>query len=410
MVGLAPDFPKMRFRKKIGHQSRNFSLNAEMYRLFFAVNENKTIAQVAAEIDMDLASMRKWLGRLKQLGLVEPMDNREILLDANYIKLVKLNLGYIYGKSINGKVNRAIDKMGYSPAEIPAAQAAKLLQLVSSGLPEAAIEASFQKFMLHLSAYKAKIQQARLDTDRKTALAQQARKKRPPLSTGSRGKIKHLLDAIIAKRSKGDRALASIIRAKFAFQGVDPDAYGFDTPDDPLLLKKLTILAQRSGIQVDNQPPHGAHSHLARPTSYGRIRHIIDAIIDQRSQGDPALAKVIKANLNLRGINPDDYPPNAPDNPQVLSRFKALAKDLGVYLNKIDAFPGTKLPSRGKIKELINSIIQQRARGNPAVAKSLKAKFIRKGINPDIYAHNTPDDPVVLEKVENLAIMLGVIN
>jgi hypothetical protein len=37
----------------------------------------------------------------------------------------------------------------------------------------------------------------------------------------------------------------------------------------------------------------------------------------------------------------------------------------------------------GKIKEMIDTIIQERAKGNPAIAEMTKAKFILKGVNPN---------------------------
>ena len=46
----------------------------------------------------------------------------------------------------------------------------------------------------------------------------------------------------------------------------------------------------------------------------------------------------------------------------------------------------------GKIKKMIDGIIQQRAKGNPAVVSSTKIKFIMKGIYPDKF----DQDPVTL--------------
>ena len=56
----------------------------------------------------------------------------------------------------------------------------------------------------------------------------------------------------------------------------------------------------------------------------------------------------------------------------------------------------------GKIKHMIDSIIQRRAKGNPAVASSTRIKLIMKGINPDKYTFNSDDDPVIIEKLEKL--------
>jgi len=46
----------------------------------------------------------------------------------------------------------------------------------------------------------------------------------------------------------------------------------------------------------------------------------------------------------------------------------------------------------GKIKKMIDAIIEQRSKGNPAVVSSTKIKFIMKGIYPDKF----DQDPVTL--------------
>ena len=62
----------------------------------------------------------------------------------------------------------------------------------------------------------------------------------------------------------------------------------------------------------------------------------------------------------------------------------------------------------GRIKQLIDSIILKRAKGNQAIAQAVKAKFVLKGINPDIYSAGSADDPAVIKKLEILAKELGV--
>ncbi|MDM8535934.1 hypothetical protein QUF70_04200 [Desulfobacterales bacterium HSG17] len=62
----------------------------------------------------------------------------------------------------------------------------------------------------------------------------------------------------------------------------------------------------------------------------------------------------------------------------------------------------------GKIKEMIDSILSTRSKGNPVVAKALETKFILKGINPNEYSSASEDDPDVIQKLENLAKQLGV--
>jgi len=56
----------------------------------------------------------------------------------------------------------------------------------------------------------------------------------------------------------------------------------------------------------------------------------------------------------------------------------------------------------GKIKQLIDFIISQRAKDNPMLERVIKTKLILKGINPIKYTQMSDDDPVILAKLEKM--------
>ncbi|NCC77579.1 MAG: hypothetical protein EOM08_14240 [Clostridia bacterium] len=56
----------------------------------------------------------------------------------------------------------------------------------------------------------------------------------------------------------------------------------------------------------------------------------------------------------------------------------------------------------GKIRQIMETIIQERSMGNPAIAEMTKAKFILKGIRLEHYDDQTEDDPAVIEKLLQL--------
>ncbi len=64
----------------------------------------------------------------------------------------------------------------------------------------------------------------------------------------------------------------------------------------------------------------------------GKIDHAITMIIQRKAKGNPTLMSVTKTKLILKGINPDKFGPNSPDDPAVLQKLKALAQELGVAL------------------------------------------------------------------------------
>lgn len=61
----------------------------------------------------------------------------------------------------------------------------------------------------------------------------------------------------------------------------------------------------------------------------------------------------------------------------------------------------------GKINEMIETIIQERSKGNPAIAEMTKAKFILKGINPNKFDEFSADDPLIIEKLLTIAKQLN---
>ena len=62
----------------------------------------------------------------------------------------------------------------------------------------------------------------------------------------------------------------------------------------------------------------------------------------------------------------------------------------------------------GKIREMINEIIQERSKGNPAIREMTIAKLILKGLNPNKFDSYSVDDPEIIEKLFNIAKQLNV--
>lgn len=62
----------------------------------------------------------------------------------------------------------------------------------------------------------------------------------------------------------------------------------------------------------------------------------------------------------------------------------------------------------GTIKKMIDSIIQQKAKGDPVITKTTRVKFVLKGIDPDKYTATSDDDPAVIAKLKQIAAELSV--
>lgn len=62
----------------------------------------------------------------------------------------------------------------------------------------------------------------------------------------------------------------------------------------------------------------------------------------------------------------------------------------------------------GKINDMINEIIRQRSKGNPAIKEMTIAKLILKGINPNKFHEDSPDDPIIIEKLASISKELKI--
>ena len=62
----------------------------------------------------------------------------------------------------------------------------------------------------------------------------------------------------------------------------------------------------------------------------------------------------------------------------------------------------------GKIKQIIDNIIEERSKGNPAIREMTIAKLILKGLNPNKFDENSSDDAVIIEKLLSIAKQLNV--
>lgn len=64
----------------------------------------------------------------------------------------------------------------------------------------------------------------------------------------------------------------------------------------------------------------------------------------------------------------------------------------------------------GKIRQMIDTIIQQRANGNPMMERIVKAKLILKGINPAKFTLQSNDDSAILAKLEEFSHDLQIVS
>ena len=64
----------------------------------------------------------------------------------------------------------------------------------------------------------------------------------------------------------------------------------------------------------------------------GQIKQMVDAILEQRSRGNPTLLATTRTKLILKGLNPDRFTNASPDDAVVIAKVRAIAAELAVYV------------------------------------------------------------------------------
>ncbi len=58
------------------------------------------------------------------------------------------------------------------------------------------------------------------------------------------GKIKQMIDTIIAQRAKDNPMLTGVVKTKLMLKGIDPNKFTAQSADDPAIIAKLEIVAR----------------------------------------------------------------------------------------------------------------------------------------------------------------------
>ena len=64
------------------------------------------------------------------------------------------------------------------------------------------------------------------------------------------GRIKFLIDTIVAKRAKGNPIIVSTTLTKLALKGIDPSSFTSTSVDDEEIIHKLNEIAREMGISL----------------------------------------------------------------------------------------------------------------------------------------------------------------
>jgi hypothetical protein len=388
MVFLSPEFAKLRFRKTLRQEEGSFTLNGPLYELFFAVEENRSVAQIASELGIPLADVRLGLERLCAQGMIAPLGDQGPCLPNTAMAQIQRHFGLAMGGQIyaSSEMLQVVRQLSEDGHHISLAQARTFLNRLCDRIPKAEARQHFRT------------RAGTLIREHHSPPAAPKHAFPPETAWTSRGRTHEIIKAIISARSRGNPDYAARLRSEFRRYGIDPDRHGEETLDDPRVVARLERMAHKTGIVLPD---------AGRRTT-AELRRLLDAIIEQRHGDTPDLARRLTNQLRLKGIHPGAQGNQRTVKAGTLDQLQRLADELGI--DTTDLRQGSAASqTRGRIRQMLDRILQHPSRGGGSRVMALRTKLLLRGIDPDAYTHQTPDDPVVLRQVEEIAHRLGIV-
>lgn len=150
MVSKLPHLPNMFFRRKLGKEQGEISMDAEMIRLLFALDENKPMGQIAKEIGMDLGKVHDILLKLIRFDLVETVGSGVAFLSAAFMAQVKKELIKAIGPIGEFLIEDVAEDMGLPLDQIPIHKAPELISELAQEIPEEESRLMFKRAVISM--------------------------------------------------------------------------------------------------------------------------------------------------------------------------------------------------------------------------------------------------------------------
>ena len=145
-----PEQPEIYYRKIHGKDHEQIALDADMIRLLLAIDEKKSLSQIAAEVHMETVTLKKTLGKLIQLGLVEPVKKGLPVLDKIFLQALNINLSKAIGPMAEFLIEEVASEMQITEPGIAVHQAAEMITTLSHEIPDPEKRIEFKKSMMDI--------------------------------------------------------------------------------------------------------------------------------------------------------------------------------------------------------------------------------------------------------------------
>jgi hypothetical protein len=142
--------PENYYRKVIRRDHDKISLDADMIRLLIAIDENKSLYQIADEVEMEATTLKKNISKLLAQGLIEPVKKDLPVLDKIFLQALRINLSMAIGPMAEILIEEVVSEMELTAPEISLHQAAELIAILSHEITDEKKRIEFKKSMMDI--------------------------------------------------------------------------------------------------------------------------------------------------------------------------------------------------------------------------------------------------------------------
>jgi hypothetical protein len=138
----------VRFRKTDLAATGQLEFDQDMLTLLMAINEEKTLLQVAKEIKLKPAVFKECFLKIYKLKLVEEVKEEVDYVDGKFLRSVREILVQLLGPLGEVLMEDAAEKINTEMPHIPKNNIAEYVQAIATEIPGDKQRTQFQKFML----------------------------------------------------------------------------------------------------------------------------------------------------------------------------------------------------------------------------------------------------------------------
>ncbi len=138
----------VRFRKTNLSSTGELEFDQDMLALLMAVDENKTLLQVAKVIKMDPEVFKECFLKLYKLKLIEEVKEKVDYVDSEFLDEIGENLIQLLGPLGEVLMQDAAEKLNTEMPHIPKNDIAEYIKAIATEIPGDKQKIDFQKAML----------------------------------------------------------------------------------------------------------------------------------------------------------------------------------------------------------------------------------------------------------------------